>query len=782
MRNAISSIISLFLILILIYFSFARLRPDANYSQSGFDMQRAFSHVEQIGQTAHPIGTARHGFVKNYIVQQLQKLGLEVQTQEGYSLNDGGILVKPINIITRIPGTDPSAKALVLMSHYDSSPHSAKGASDAGSGVATILEATRAFLSNRTAHTNDIIILFTDAEELGLNGAELFVNKHEWAKDVGLVLNFEARGSGGPSNMIVETNGGNSSLIKAFADAKVDFPVATSLMYSVYKMLPNDTDSTVFREDGNINSFFFAFIADHFDYHTVLDSPERLDKKSLAHQASYLVPSLKYFSNINLENLNSEGDDVYFDLPLATIVHYSFKWNIPLVVFASAIFILLLIYGYRKKQLTTKGLFKSFVPFLIVLILAPLLTFLGWKLITVLYPQYGEILQNFTYNGHTYIAAFVLLTLAILWLVYGTIGKRLSVPELLVAPLTFWLLSCLVLAFVLPGASYFIIPVLFGLLSFSLCLARLKPMLLLLVLINAGAIFIFVPLIQSFPVGLGLEMLFISAFFTVLLFGLLLSIFGFYKRKIFLGYACLILSLGFFIWADFNSGFNEERPKPNSLVYSFDQQSLKAHWYTYDKVLDDWTREVLGENPSVYVNDNTFSSKYNSAYTYYKPAAPTGVPEPSILIKKNDTSSTSTTRYSIKIAPNRALNRMELYTTDTKNFTSFEVAGLKTNDIIIHDKAYNKHTKRWSNHVLSYYMTDMDTLRIEVETSKDYIPEFVLYEASNNLMTNPEVPVPQRKHAQIPKPFVLNDAIISKSVINLSDWNFNVPKTVNLYE
>jgi Zn-dependent M28 family amino/carboxypeptidase len=40
-----------------------------------------------------------------------------------------------------------------------------------------------------------IIILFSDAEELGLNGAALFVTQHKWAKDIGLVLNFEARGS-----------------------------------------------------------------------------------------------------------------------------------------------------------------------------------------------------------------------------------------------------------------------------------------------------------------------------------------------------------------------------------------------------------------------------------------------------------------------------------------------------------------------------------------------------------------------------------------------------------
>jgi Zn-dependent M28 family amino/carboxypeptidase len=57
-----------------------------------------------------------------------------------------------------------------------------------------------------------ILLFFSDAEELGLNGAALFVTQHKWAKDIGLVLNFEARGSSGPSYMLMETNKGMQHL------------------------------------------------------------------------------------------------------------------------------------------------------------------------------------------------------------------------------------------------------------------------------------------------------------------------------------------------------------------------------------------------------------------------------------------------------------------------------------------------------------------------------------------------------------------------------------------
>ena len=90
--------------------------------------------------------------------------------------------------------------------------------------------------------------------------------------------------------MIVETNSGNKNLINAFMEADVKFPVASSLMYSIYKMLPNDTDSTVLRQGGDIDGFFFAFIDDHFDYHTANDNFENLDRNTLQHQGEYLLP------------------------------------------------------------------------------------------------------------------------------------------------------------------------------------------------------------------------------------------------------------------------------------------------------------------------------------------------------------------------------------------------------------------------------------------------------------------------------------------------------------
>jgi hypothetical protein len=42
----------------------------------------------------HYVGSANHDQVANYLQAELQKLGLETSTQEGYTLTDWGNLVK----------------------------------------------------------------------------------------------------------------------------------------------------------------------------------------------------------------------------------------------------------------------------------------------------------------------------------------------------------------------------------------------------------------------------------------------------------------------------------------------------------------------------------------------------------------------------------------------------------------------------------------------------------------------------------------------------------------
>ncbi|MGA9270212.1 MAG: M20/M25/M40 family metallo-hydrolase, partial [Lutimonas sp.] len=352
--------VSLLLIFLTCLFALKRIMPRAIVNDSvppqEFSLARALDHLKIISEKPHFVSSSAHEEVREYLVAELEKLGLEVEIQEAEVLgqkNRTGTKVR--NILTRIEGSEPG-KALMLLSHYDSEVSTSFGASDAGSGVVVILESLRAFLEKGIPPKNDIIILISDAEELGLLGAQAFVDKNPWSKDVGLVLNFEARGSGGPCLMFVETNEGNEKLIQAFNKVNASRPFSNSLFYSVYKLLPNDTDLTVFRKNANVQGYNFAFIDDHFDYHTAQDSYERLDRNTVQHQASYLVPALAHFSMEDLNGLSADSDLVFFNFPGAGLISYPFSWVLPMCIIGLLALLLAVVWGLKKQVLSLKDM------------------------------------------------------------------------------------------------------------------------------------------------------------------------------------------------------------------------------------------------------------------------------------------------------------------------------------------------------------------------------------------------------------------------------------------
>jgi hypothetical protein len=753
---------SLFILVILglIYFTMMpHWTSDDEGPLSEFSTKRAFAQVQAISKQPHYVGSKNHDEVADYLQKELNKLGLETSLQEGYTLSDWGNLAKSKNILARIKGTT-SAKALLLLTHYDSAPHSAShGASDAGSGVATILESVRAFLHNRTPHKNDIIILFSDAEELGLNGAALFVTQHQWAKEVGLVLNFEARGSAGPSYMLMETNKGNAGLVKEFAAANATFPVSNSLMYSIYKMLPNDTDLTVFREQANIQGYNFAFIDDHFNYHTAQDDLNHLNKNTLAHQGSYLMPLLHYFSNADLNAAQASDDYVYFTIPY-TFISYPFSWVLPMVVIALALFIFLLFLGKAKRILSFREIARGFIPFLGALIVTGLLTFFGWKALLKVYPQYNDLLNGFTYNGHAYIAAFVLLALAVSLAFYSRFSAKKVTMNHYVAPLFLWIIINGVLAFILQGAGFLIIPVYFGVFSFGVFIVTQRSTKTLNLLCSIPALIIIAPFIQMFPVGLGLKVLFGSAILTVLAFGLLLPVFGAFTKKGIWSLVLFAVAIGFFAKAHSESGYEFGKAKSNSLLYIYNADTKKANWATYDTNLDSWTKSYLGENPkdATALNETPLFSKYNSGFTYQADAPIKVLEKPSIAFLEDRI--VGNQRYlKIRISPNRKVNRYDIFANEKMTIHNFKANGAKP--LGQKGSAYERKGKK----ILSYYVVDNLPLEIQFSISTATSFDMELMESSFDLLTNPLFGIAKRENWMMPTPFVLNDAVVIKEKI-----------------
>ena len=352
----------------------------ATAPENEFSAERALIHVREIATVPHPLGSPADAAARNYLVAQLTHLGLQPQIFSSLGVDPTARLIiagKTNDIVGRLPGT-ASGPAIILMAHYDS-VYRAPGAGDDASGVASILEILRA-IKHGPPIQRDIIVLFTDGEEAGLLGAEAFAHAHPWMKDAGLILNFEARGNRGPS-LLFETSQNNRPLIEAVAHV-APYPIGSSLFYELYKILPNDTDFTVFRPAG-IPGLNFAFGEGLEAYHSPLDTPDHLSLASLQHHGSYGLALTRHFGQLDLAALrNPQGDDVFFDWFGSRLVAYSQRWVLPGQILITLLFAMALLLAFRRPEFSKKRFFLGLLACLAILILLVAAVAAVWWLIS----------------------------------------------------------------------------------------------------------------------------------------------------------------------------------------------------------------------------------------------------------------------------------------------------------------------------------------------------------------------------------------------------------------
>ena len=614
----------------------------ASVSPSIFSSARAMSTVRQIAQKPHPIGTSENAKVRNYLVAELKALGLEPHIQSAWGINksdQGGSVGVVHNVLVRVPGR-VSGKALLLMAHYDST-YTGPGAADDAASVAAILETLRA-LKTLPALQNDLICLFTDGEEAGLLGAEAFVAEHPWAKQIGLVLNFEYRGNRGPFVMF-ETSAGNGKLINGFAKA-VPHPMGNSLMYEVYKRLPNDTDMTVFKRAG-IPGMNFAAIEGHTSYHTQLDRPELLQEGSLQHQGEILLALAQHFGNAPLDDLRS-ADSVYFDAPGLGLVNYPVNWVLPLCGILILLFAMVLYPGLKSGELRATRTALGALAFLIMIPVLAGICQLLWIGIRRLHPEYDTLLQGDTYNSHWYLLAFVMLVIGLFAFMQSGIRRWIRPMELAFGAMACWLLFLIATSIALRGASFLFLwplaPLLLtiGILFWQRVQNISSPLYFGLILLGtAPGILMFAPLIKALFIGLTPQLVGVVMSVLVLLLGLLVPLIEVLIRRLLLPWFALATGILFLVIGSFTAGFDTDHPRPDNLFYAVDGATGKAFWLSQDKYLDEWTRIFFPSNPERRRIPEIFGE---GARDYWAAAAPVfDLPAPTLVVLEDSTEGNS---------------------------------------------------------------------------------------------------------------------------------------------
>jgi hypothetical protein len=494
----------------------------ANAPADVFSAGRAYATVEQLGREVHPAGSPAADAVRADLVRKLQEYGLhtEVQDAVGGTSDLGGFAMARVrNVVATLPGTG-STGTLFLVAHYDSVQVS-HGANDDGAGVSSLLEVARV-LSTSPKPRNDIVFVLTDAEEACLCGAEAFVNSNPLAAKGGVVLNFEARGASGPVIMF-ETSAGNAGLIGVYGSS-VPHAVATSFAVEVYRILPNDTDFTPFRESGRFTGLNSAYIDGSAVYHTPQDQASYMDKGTLQAHGDNALALVRSLSADDLANLSkpSGWDATYFPV-LGWLLRYP-GWLVWPLAIVALLTVGGLAYLVRRRSLATIArLAAGFGLGLIPLLAAPILAQLLWVLLVALRPGYAQMIDPWRPGWFRLAVVGLVATVVLTW--YGLLRKRLGAWALSIGALGWLAVLGIVLAALTPGGSYLAaLPALFtgGALIASRYAPEGWPRLLLVTAGGAVAVVILAPTVLLFFPALGLATGGVAALFgTMLAFALL---------------------------------------------------------------------------------------------------------------------------------------------------------------------------------------------------------------------------------------------------------------------
>ena len=571
----------------------------ATAPQNEFSAERALIHVRALSGAPHPTGSRANLAAREYVMAQLSGLGFNPQVATAIGIYNGsGTLIagNTHDVVARLPGT-ANTGAILLMAHYDSVANG-PGAADDGTGVAAILEGIRA-LKAELPLKNDLIVLITDGEEAGLLGAEAFVASHPWMKDIALVMNFEARGNQGPS-LLFETSVNNARLIKEVAQS-APYPTGSSLFYAVYKLLPNDTDFTVFRA-AHARGLNFAFGGHLEAYHSWLDTADNLDPASLQHHGSYVLSLVRHFGRMDMSTFEQQnGDAVFFDWYGSNLITYSERWVIPGEFTVTVLLALAIILGSRNGEVRMKRLLLAVLASLTILLIIPVvMAIAGWL---VLKFQGGRGLVGDLPANSLLLIGLVLVGAALGGAAVGKFRKHFNPAELFLAGLVLTCILSWILALLLPAGSYLLSwPLLFTVFGFVLVrlTGRRSPRAWLLATITGAVvtILLFAPIAYLLYVFLTLNLL------SIVAVGLLVGLFFNICMPVIdaaaparpwrtivlplLVAATVCLGIGIM-----QSHPSVQHPRQDDLLYSFNADDHTAVWISPDNALDGYTSQFI---------------------------------------------------------------------------------------------------------------------------------------------------------------------------------------------
>ncbi len=521
-----------------------------------FSSARAVDALETIFAEGapHPIGTRANARVRSRVVQAFEQLGYRTEVQRRFACSPSASCGMVENVIATAPGAG-AGNAVLVVAHYDSVGAS-PGVSDDGMGIAALLETARAIRGER--FRNRVVFLAGDGEEAGLLGAEAFVADKQLSRGVAVVVNIENRGTWGASNMF-ETSRGNRWLARHMASSLAR-PQASSFFYSVYAMLPNDTDVSVFRREG-VAALNFAAIRGVGWYHTALDDLAHASPRTMQHHGENALAMVRTLADADLD-ARSGTDATYFDLLGFGMIWWPQEWTTWMIGASFA----LLLFGARRTPARemTFGVLTCFAAILLAaasgFALSRMATLRSGGLNWVAHPLPSVLAMWLAGSSAAVLAAAIF-------------RRRAKPAAMLYGIAIVWHMIAGALAFTMPGASFvFLVPAA----VVAVCAAaRCGDLLTAGLAATAGAMFMF-PIAVLLYDALGGELMAAIA----VLIAAFACLFSPLFPSVRLGLTTALAAIAAAAIAIWLPAYDAQHPRPISLSYLDDPAAGGPRWIT----------------------------------------------------------------------------------------------------------------------------------------------------------------------------------------------------------
>jgi hypothetical protein len=415
----------------------------ANAPAGEFSGTRAMGYLQHVIVDApHPVGSAAHAVVRDRIAAQLESLGYVTRIQRTFACNPHNVCADVENIIAHPPGhPDVDSDMVVVAAHYDSVP-AGPGASDDGTGVATLLEIARAVRADH--FQNRVTFLIDDGEEMGLLGAEGYVTD-PGSKRAAFIINLEARGTKGPS-FLFETSRHNRWMLPAIAGS-MPRPITSSFFATIYDLLPNDTDLTVFKREGKAG-INLAYLSRPAQYHTPLDNIAHADPVVVQQRGDQVLALLRRFANQDLHS-DVGGDAVWYDVLTFFVVWWPSSWTLWIAIIWFAVTLVAAWLRLREDVTDGHAIALGVLSFFVSVVGAGAL---GFVLSRILRLRSGGAM--WVAHPEASIAAMWLTGIGFAIVVAAFFNRRAAFDGLLLGHAIAWNAVAIVVAATLPGASY----------------------------------------------------------------------------------------------------------------------------------------------------------------------------------------------------------------------------------------------------------------------------------------------------------------------------------------